>query len=100
MKDAIGKVKGEKDEGEKRNLQQDATLLKFIKKIYVAKERSQWLRVLAALGEDLGSIPSPQMAAHDHRQLQFQKVWCSLLASVSSACMWYPCIHVGRHSYT
>jgi hypothetical protein len=31
---------------------------------------AQWLRVLTALSEDLGSIPSTDMVAHNHLQLQ------------------------------
>jgi hypothetical protein len=35
-------------------------------------ETAQWLRALAALPEDLGSIPSTHTAAHNCLELQFQ----------------------------
>jgi hypothetical protein len=39
-----------------------------------AGEMSQWLRVLAALPEDPGSIPSTHMIAHNCVYLQFQGI--------------------------
>jgi hypothetical protein len=34
----------------------------------------RWLRTLAALGEDLGLIPSTQMAVHKNLQLQLWEI--------------------------
>lgn len=44
-------------------------------------EMVMWLRPLASLSEDLGSIPSPRVIAHNHLTLQLQGILCSLLAS-------------------
>lgn len=38
--------------------------------------------VLAALAEDLGSVPTAHMVAHNHPSFQFQGIQYSLLASV------------------
>lgn len=35
-----------------------------------------WLRVLAALEKDLGSIPSTPMVAHKSLELQSERIWC------------------------
>lgn len=37
-------------------------------KLKVAGETVLWLRTLAALVQDLRSVPSTQMAVHDHQQ--------------------------------
>jgi hypothetical protein len=44
---------------------------------------AQWLRALADLPEDLSSIPSTQMEAHNHLLVQFQRILCPLLASAA-----------------
>jgi hypothetical protein len=38
------------------------------------REMAQWLGALAALPEDLSSVPSTHMTAHNHLQLQFQGI--------------------------
>ena len=43
---------------------------------------AQWLRSLAALPEDLGSVLSTHSDTHNHLQLQFQEISCPLLASL------------------
>jgi hypothetical protein len=43
---------------------------------------AQWLRALAALAEDLGSIPSNHMVAHNH--FQFQGTCHPLLSSMGT----------------
>lgn len=37
-----------------------------------------WLRLLADLPEDPGSVLIPDMAAHNHLRLQFQKQWIEM----------------------
>lgn len=44
-----------------------------------ARETAQWLRELAALGEDLGLVPSTHMMAHDHPELQLHRIQHALL---------------------
>jgi hypothetical protein len=37
---------------------------------------AQWLRALAALPEDLGSVPRTHVADHNHLELQLQSTKC------------------------
>lgn len=46
-------------------------------------QRVQWLRTLAILAEDPGSIPSTHMVLHNHLSLQSQGIQCPLLNSVA-----------------
>jgi hypothetical protein len=46
---------------------------------------AQWLKALAALGQDTSSVPSTHMVAHNLLWLQFQITWHPPLAS-SGAC--------------
>jgi hypothetical protein len=39
-----------------------------------AGDMNQWLKVLAALPEDVGSSPSRYMAAYNHLHLQLQRI--------------------------
>lgn len=41
------------------------TISQIKKKIPMARKMAQWLRCLAGLPEDLGSIPSSHMDAHN-----------------------------------
>ena len=50
------------------------------------REMAQWLKALAAFPEDLGSIPSNEMVAHNWLQLLFQGTQHSVLAYVGTAC--------------
>ena len=49
-------------------------------------EMAHQLRALAAILQDLGSVPNNHRVAHNHLQLQFQQIKHSLLTPVSS-CM-------------
>lgn len=53
--------------------------------LFPAGEVAQWLPAMAALPEDPGSIPITRMTAHSHLYLQFQSIWCPLLASSGTA---------------
>lgn len=44
-------------------------------------EMAPWLRFFADLPEDLGSVLIPDMAAHSHLRLQFQKQWMEMYVS-------------------
>lgn len=57
--------------------------------MFEAGEVAQWLRAMAALEENLGSIPSTRMATKNYLKLQFQGIWCPLLASLGTACTQY-----------
>lgn len=49
------------------------------------KDMSPWLRVLTALLQDPGSNPSKDIVAHNYLlELQFQRIGCPLLASMST----------------
>ena len=59
--------------------------LSFLKTLIMqvgAKELSEWVRRLAALSEDPGSIISAYMEAHSRVWLQLQGLWYFLLASL------------------
>ena len=43
-----------------------------------------WLGALAASPEDLGLIPSTHMVANNSQLLQFQRIQCSLIASLGT----------------
>jgi len=48
---------------------------------------AQQLGALAALAEDIGSIPSTHMTTHNHLSLQFQEIQCPLPAVSAPAYM-------------
>lgn len=71
--------------------------LKAESKYFLAWERSQQLRALAALAQDLHPIPSAYMAAHNALQFQSQGIQCPLSGLHRlQACMWYADIHAGK----
>jgi hypothetical protein len=56
---------------------------------------AKWLRALAALPEDLGSVSSSYIAVHSHLYLQFQEIQHPLLACIATANKW--CIDLHAH---
>jgi hypothetical protein len=60
---------------------------------------AHWLRTLAALAEDLGSVLSTYMVACNCLQLQFLEIQCPLLDSVQ-ALEYTECIYIptGAHN--
>jgi hypothetical protein len=66
-----------------------------------AGEMSQWLKALAAVAEDLGSVHSTHMMAYSHPYCQFQGIQPSFLTS-SGTRLTYDGQnrHTAKHSYT
>lgn len=64
-----------------------------------ATEMDCQLRALAALAEDMGSVPNMHMAAHSHPKLLLQETGSPLLASVGigHSCGMYSHIQANTH---
>lgn len=61
----------------------------------------QWLRALTvALPEVQGLIPDTHMEAHHHLWLQSSRLWCPLLPSTGTECMWCIDVHAGKIPHT
>ena len=52
-------------------LERSLLLVPMQKLLYGAGEMAQWIRVLAALAEDLRSVPSIHITVHKHQQVHF-----------------------------
>jgi hypothetical protein len=65
------------------------------------KEIAQGLRELAIFAEDLGSVPSANMAAHNHLYLQFHGIQHHRLTSsdMRHTCDVHTYIHTHIHTY-
>ena len=62
---------------------------------------AHWRRVLAALAEDPGSVPSSHTAAHNHLYFQFQDFYHRLQTPTGIRHKCYTQIDMGtKHSYT
>lgn len=61
-----------------------------------AEEMALGFRALAALPEDMGTLPCIHVAGNIGLFLQLQGIRCPLLASINTVCIWYKDIYASK----